>query len=344
MVNKILLSLWIVTYSMSGYSVDLTLSPATITYSNPADAVTDFDLLTGNWNATGNEPRFCEVPNSSGNMTKAVIVSSSPSSGYSAVMEGVTYTIFSSNMPGVGWIMGSKDTNAPAWTPLTQNETQVYPFSGGGTGGSTSFGANIRFAFVKLPMDLSPGSNTFPSQKIADFRCYQGSSLIRTASINVNTTNINVLALSCEVTSAKSVSIPLGGANGFSTAELPPVNGNFGDYSTDVTLRCDSGVVPWMTLTDASNVGNTSNIIGLSPSSTASGVGVQVFYNNESTAKSLGIDSASKGNPNQFQVGNKSTGNGQMVTISLNFKYIRMQESVTPGDANATASVTLSYQ
>lgn len=342
--NKILLSLWVATYSMAGYSANLSLAPAAITYSSPADSVIDLNLLTGSWNATGNQVRFCEVPNASGNMTKAVIVSSSPSSGYNTVMAGITYTIFSSNIPGIGWIMGARDTNAPAWTPLTQNETQVYPFSDSGTGGSTSFGANVQFAFVKLPGNLNPGSNIFSSQKIADFTCYRNGTFVQTANINVNTTNINVQALSCEVTSAKSVSIPLGGANGFSTTVLPPVNGNFGEYSTDVSLRCNSGIVPWMTLTDASNAGNTSNIIGLSPNSTASGVGVQVFYNNEATAKSLGLDSSSKGNPNQFQVGNRTTGDGQIVTIPLNFKYIRAQESVTPGDANAAATVTLSYQ
>ncbi|MBW5407589.1 fimbrial protein [Morganella morganii] len=342
MMKKILLLLWITVYTPAGYSTptDLTLSPAAITYSNPVDAVTDFNLLTGSWNATGQELRMCN-PGSGGNLTKSVIVSSSLSSGYQTSIDGSTYTIFSSEMAGIGWIMGARDNGTQIWTPLTNSETTVYPFAGGGTGGSTSFGANIRFAFVKLPGNLPIGVNTFPNQKIADFRCYRNTSLIETAKILVNTTNINVQALACEVTSNKTVSVLLGT---FSKAELPSVGSNFGGASTIVNLSCDSGVIPWMTLSDASDPSNVSNIIKLSPDSTAEGIGVQAFYDDEPTAKLLGLDSSSKGNPNQFQIGNKTSSNGQVITVPLSFKYIRMQETVKAGDANAVATVTFSYQ
>ncbi|MFC0229390.1 fimbrial protein [Serratia aquatilis] len=336
--KKLLLSLLMTTYSVIGYSADLTLSPPTIQYTNPADAVTDFNLLTGTWNATGSQARFCEY---SSNMNKAVIESSSPLSGYTAQIDGVTYSIFASNMPGIGWVMGAKDTNAASWTPLTDTQKTVYPFATGQTG-SISLGANVRFAFVKLPGSLGVGAMAFPQQKIADFKCYRSTSILTAqAAIYVNSTTINVNALACQVATAKNVSIPLGE---FSPEELPPVNGNFGEYSTAVELSCDSGVTPWMTVSDASNSANTSNIIQLTPDSTAQGVGVQVFYNNEAIAKSLGLDSSSKNNPNQFQVGGKTTMAAQQVSVPLSFRYIRTQQSVTPGNANAAATVTFSYQ
>jgi len=336
--KKLLLCLSMATYSVVGHSANLTLSSPAIQYINPADAVTDLNLLTGSWNASGAQNRFCEYTS---NMNKAVIESSSPLSTYTTQIDGVTYSIFSSNMPGIGWIMGAKDTNAPNWTPLTNSQTTVYPFSAGQTG-STSLGSNVRFAFVKLPGNLSIGSNAFPQQKIADFKCYRNSTILTSqAAIYINTTTINVNALACQVATAKNIAIPLGE---FSITELPPVNGNFGEYSTTVELSCDSGVTPWMTVSDASNSANTSNIIQLTPDSDAQGVGVQVFYNNEVIAKSLGLDSSSKNNLNQFRVGGKTTMAAQQVSVPLNFKYIRTQQSVTPGEANASATVTFSYQ
>ncbi|VXD00400.1 conserved exported hypothetical protein [Enterobacterales bacterium 8AC] len=335
--NK-LLCLLLTLPAVTGHSANLTLSPATINYQNPADAVDDFNLLTGGWNATGSQARFCEDP---GQLNQALILSNSPASGFTTTISGTTYTIFTSTVPGIGWIMGARDTKAALWTPLTNSSTQVYPFSGGPTGGSTSLGANVQFAFVKLPGHLLTGANTFPAQKIATFSCFQNGVLKQTADISLNASQINVQALACQVTTAKNVAIPLGE---FTLDQLPPVNGNFGEYSSTVELSCDSGVTPWMTISDASNAGNTSNVIKLSPDSTASGVGVQVFYNNQPMAKLLGLDSSSKGNPNQFQVNNKTTGNGQYVSVPLQFKYIRTEQVVTPGDANAAATVTFSYQ
>lgn len=338
MKNK-LLCLLLTLPAVSGYSADLTLSPATVNYQNPADAVSDFNLLTGGWDATGSQRPFCQ--NNTPIFTRAAITSNNLSSGYTTTIDGSTYTIFSSNMPGVGWIMGARDTNAPLWTPLTNSETQVYPFAGGTANTLMSIGANVQFAFVKLPGDLAVGSNTFAAQKIATFACYGNNTLVQSADISVSASQINVQALACQVTTAQNVAIPLGE---FTLEQLPPVNGNFGEFSSTVELSCDSGLTPWMTISDASNAGNTSNVIKLSPNSTASGVGVQVFYNNQTVAKSLGLDSSSKGNPNQFQVNDKTTSNGQHVSVPLQFKYIRTEQVVTPGDANAAATVTFSYQ
>ncbi|WP_419236849.1 fimbrial protein [Serratia fonticola] len=339
MKKKLLLLLIPAFFISPAYSLDANLSVPPINYQKPMDAVTDLGLLTGGWNATASQ-EFCTQTESGRQVNKGVIASESPQSGYTTVLDGVTYTIFSSDMNGIGWIMGAKDTNAPTWTPLTTAETVVYPYNSSVVI-YPNIGANIRFAFVKLPGNLPMGPNTFTSQKIANFNCYLNTEFIQSASINVNSTIINVAALSCKVNTAKNVSIPLGS---FTTSQLPAISKNFGDFSTNIELSCDSGVVPWMTISDASNSSNTSNIIQLSPDSTAAGVGVQVFYNNQATAKPLGLDSTSKDNLNQFQVGNRTTGNGQVVSIPLQFKYIRTQEAVTPGDANAAATVTFSYQ
>ncbi|HBE9180242.1 fimbrial protein [Serratia fonticola] len=339
--KKIILSLaFSVVVISPAYSTDANLSVPTIDYNNPADSITDFNLLTGAWNVS-EHVQFCPLAESNNNQKdKGAIVSSSGLSGYSTELDGVTYTIFESKMAGIGWIMGAKDTAATQWTPLKSTETVVYPYPNSSSQ-TNNLGANVRFAFVKLPGNIPMGVNTFSKQEIAKFKCYLRNQLVQTALISVNTATINVASLACKVNSAKNVPIPLGI---FMSNDLPAVSKNFGNFSTSVDLSCDSGVIPWMTISDASNSNNTTDIINLSPDSTATGIGVQVFYNNQTVAKPLGLDSTSKGNSNQFQVGNKTTGNGQLVSIPLQFKYIRTQEVVTPGDANAAATVTFSYQ
>lgn len=339
-----LLCLLLMLPAFSGYSFlnqNLTLTPVSIDYQNPSDAVDDFNLLMGGWNATQSQPRFCDN-NRFYLWRRSSIISSQPSSGYTTTINGSTYTIYTTNIPGIGWIMGVRDPNAPLWTPLTNSELQIYPYPGGPVSDSYNLGANVQFAFVKLPGSLAVGTNTFPRQQIATVYCYPNDSNPReSANIYVDTTQIKVQALACQVTTAKNVAIPLGE---FTLNQLPPVNGNFGEFSSTVELSCDSGLTPWMTISDASNAGNTSNVIKLSPDSTASGVGVQVFYNNQTVAKSLGMDTSSKGNPNQFQINNKTTSNGQHVSVPLQFKYIRTEQVVKPGDANAAATITFSYQ
>ncbi len=323
----------------SATGTNLALAPNSIDYSNPADSVTDGQLLTGGWNVTS-QHQFCEDPTAS--MTRAMIVSSSSMSNMTTTLEGATYRIFSSSMPEVGWIMGAKDTLSPNWTPLTNNELTVFPFDASGENKKLrTLGAQVRFAFVKLPGTLPAGSNLFNGGKIADFKCYQGNNLAATASISVNSTSINVKALSCKVSTPDTVSIALGE---HITTSLPAVNGTFGGYPVEVQLNCQKGVVPWMTITDVSNSGNTTNILQLTADSTAKGVGVQVFYNNEGVAKRFGPDRASKGNTNQFFLGGKTATDNSLVSIPLNFKYIRTQSAVTPGTANAAATVTFSYQ
>ncbi len=320
---------------------DLTLSPSAINFANPSDSVIDFQLLSGVWNAETHKPKFCAKANIfSSDYKKGTIISASLASGYKANFDGVEYTIFTTNTPGVGWIMGAKDTNAPVWTPLTSNETMVFPFTGSGSQ-SSELGANVRFAFVKLPGGLKPGNNNFPSQNIARFVCTNTSNGTETAMISVNTTSINVSALACRLSSASTVPVPLGE---FDMSELPAVGGNFGDFQTSSELTCDSGVIPWMTISDASDSANISNVIKLSPDSVAKGVGVQVFYNSEAIAKNLGKDSSVKGNPNQFSIGTKTTSNNQIVSIPLGFKYIRTESDVVAGTANANATITFSYQ
>ncbi|MEX6385365.1 hypothetical protein AB6F61_21095 [Providencia hangzhouensis] len=51
---KVSISLFMLSmFNSCSFAADLTLTPSTITYTNPTDSVTDLSLLTGEWDASG---------------------------------------------------------------------------------------------------------------------------------------------------------------------------------------------------------------------------------------------------------------------------------------------------
>ena len=93
-------------------------------------------------------------------------------------------------------------------------------------------------------------------------------------------------------------------------------------------------------MTDQTTPSNTSSVVTLTGDSTASGVGVQFFYNG-SGPLTMGPDSSAAGATGQFFI--QSTTAAQTLTLPFQAQYIRTGELV-PGSANALASITFSYQ
>ncbi len=150
---------------------------------------------------------------------------------------------------------------------------------------------------------------------------------------------IKPLVPSCKVTTPK-IAVPLG------TVPMSTLNrdGQSADKSFDINLQCSGGTQGattrmFITLTDGTNAGNRSTVLGLAPGSAAEGVGVQIM--NKSTPVSLGPDSSATGNPNQWfvtEAGNKN------VTIPLSARYVVNGAPLKAGKADAVATFTMSYQ
>jgi type 1 fimbria pilin len=140
-------------------------------------------------------------------------------------------------------------------------------------------------------------------------------------------------ARSCSVTTP-SVSVP-----------LPTVfPGNFATGTVGATpfnlgVNCAAGAKVYVTLTDASNVSNTSTTLGLAPGSSASGIGLQIL--NGSTPVAYGADSAMAGNTHQWLAGAAA---GGPMTIPLTVQYVRTSGALIPGTVKGTATFTMSYQ
>lgn len=113
-----------------------------------------------------------------------------------------------------------------------------------------------------------------------------------------------------------------------------------------INVNC-TGVVAThvaMVFTDTSNAGNTSSTLSLTPTSTATGVGIQIWQQNGGAPIAFGPDSADAGTPNQFWV--FASDGASNVTQSLVFstRYIQTAAAPTAGTANGQATFTMSYQ
>ncbi len=140
----------------------------------------------------------------------------------------------------------------------------------------------------------------------------------------------------CSVTT-KSIKVQFGevNLNGTATAPEQPVN---------IGLQCSGGTSDaktrmYITLTDATNPGNRSDVLTLTNASTAKGVGIRIM--NGTTPVQYGPDSSETGNPNQWFA--TEAGN-QTVNIPLSARYVRTSDTLKAGTADAVATFTMSYQ
>lgn len=313
---------------------DITLSPQPMTYSGPADSVVPGSIIGSTWSASVSvqEVFWCGwvFTCSKGTLEPS---SSAISSGTTVTVDGVNYTIFETGVPGVGYIIGLKDFNGSAWIPLQSGITQSYPAEGT-SGYATSLGWSAKVTFIKTATALKSGVYQIPSLDAAVVTAYNNE--VKTAKVIINPTTITVTASGCTV-GTKSANVDLGTID---IRTLTTVGSTSPSGAFNVSLTCDANVAVSAVMTDQTTPSNTSSVVTLTGDSTASGVGVQFFYNGTGPLM-VGPDSSAAGTTNQFFI--QSTTAAQTLSLPFQAQYIRTGELV-PGSANALASITFSYQ
>jgi type 1 fimbria pilin len=314
---------------------DITLSPQPMEYSGPADSVMPGDIIGSTWSATADvkEVFWCGLiwTCSKGTLEPSP---SAISSGMTVTVDGVNYTIFESGIPGVGYIIGLKDFNGSEYTPLQTGITQSYPASGT-SDYAQNLGWSAKVTFIKTGTALKSGLYTTPTIHAAILTAYNNET--KTAQVIINPTTITVAASGCTV-NTKSANVDLGTLDirTLSTVGSTSPSGTF-----NVTLTCDQNIAVNAVMTDQTTPSNSSSVVTLTGDSTASGVGVQFFYNGIGPL-SMGPDSTADGTLNQFFIQTTSSAN-QVLSLPFQAQYIRTGDLV-PGTANALASITFSYQ
>ena len=248
---------------------------------------------------------------------------------------GIIYPIFSTNVPGIGIIIGIKATSAANYTPVN-SVTTFFPEPAPSRGMGVSLQAKLI-----VTGRLATGVYQIPSQNLV--RVYANGiadTSTEESVITLNTTTVIITARTCQMTSATTQNVPLPRVtkNQFSgPGSLSAVGYNF-----TLSTLCDSGVKLYATMTDANDPSNTGNTLSLGAGSTASGVGVQILRNNQAIA--FGPDSAASGNTNQWYIGTAGSGGKETINIPLEAKYVQTESNMVAGNIRSRATVTFSYQ
>ncbi|KVL56757.1 hypothetical protein WT00_06475 [Burkholderia territorii] len=110
-----------------------------------------------------------------------------------------------------------------------------------------------------------------------------------------------------------------------------------------VKLDCEENVRVHATMTDANDPANVSDVLSLSPESTASGVGIRILRNNGTVPVRFGPDSSNPGNTNQWYI-TTTPSTGGSVTVPFVAKYVKSGQQVSTGSVKARSTITFSYQ
>ncbi|WP_175685422.1 fimbrial protein [Burkholderia anthina] len=151
---------------------------------------------------------------------------------------------------------------------------------------------------------------------------------------NTGGETVEQMKQSCDVTT-NPVNVML---TDVSVNSLSTVGVTAGDKGFEIGLSCKAGSNVFVTMTDLTNQGNTSDQLTLTEDSTAKGVKLRILRNG-GVPVGYGPDSAAVGNTNQWYVGPS----GSTSRIPLIAQYIATGP-VSAGSVKGVATFTLSYQ
>jgi type 1 fimbria pilin len=247
---------------------------------------------------------------------------------------------YPTNIPGLGirvyvWSNTSYYTT-PTVPTLTPN-SWTYSYTASSSGDGSAYGTGylqIRIDLVITgPVDLgATNSLTYSVAPWGTVQTADGTSRLPLSYLSVIGT---VASQSCTVTTPLvEVTLPNVLGKDLTTAGMTA-----GATPLAIDLNCPAGANVFVTLTDASNPANLTNIAALAPESSARGVGLQVL--NGTTAVAFGPDSAEANNLNQWSAGRAA---GGVTHIPLSAQYIRTSGPLVPGSVKGKITFTMSYQ
>ncbi|HHQ6572974.1 TPA: fimbrial protein [Serratia fonticola] len=342
MVRKVitgLVAVITILFSLSAMAISVTtpqivLSPTPISLTQNADA-SEFGQLLGNATTANVTTVFsCTSIFSPCTSANVKLDSSIQPSGITATVNGITYGVYNTGVPGIGFIIGVKDTNATKFIPLTDKEQVTW------SGSVSNIGFTAQAYFIKTDSRLVTGTITTPTITAAVMTGFEKSTgWSATSKIVINPTTITVTVQGCDVDQS---------VLNFSMGEVSEsVFNGVGSGSERVSaatyLTCAANVTVAMVVTDQTDQTNTSNTVKLTSDSQAKGIGVQFFAGDAAVQPfNLGPDSSLKGTTNQIKLLTSDTDNFK-IEIPLTARYVQTGE-ITVGSANALASITFSYQ
>ena len=270
--------------------------------------------------------------------TATPTVAAVPGIMFSHPANGSPSPIYPTGVPGIGFSFYIGPDNGNITSPFVPSGTQIIPLNPP----VYNTGYSVRIFFL-ITGALENGTYTVPKQQVGELRLFTSTDpqLATTVPIYLDTTTFKISTRSCKLdTRSQSVKLPDVSATEFQGVQS--VSSTSGSFNINLS-NCSQGIPISATLTDASNSGNRGDILGLSSHSTATGVGLKLYKNGESTALSYGPDSSASNNPGRWNI---RTSSGTTTSFSIPFvvRYVQTGAQVTPGSVHAVSTITLSYQ
>ena len=236
---------------------------------------------------------------------------------YSSGVAGLGMRLLLPNTAGTTLYVPVESTNKPNFSPGTSAYGQFQLVKTGNITGGRTLSGQIAHGYV------ADGGFVFSSYRLS------------------SAVTITPKKPTCAIApDSKLTTVPLGSV---SRSDFTGVGSTAGTQPFEINLKCANGATGtslqvFAVLTDRTDTNNRSNVLSLTASSSARGVGLQLLKG--STVLSYGPDSTAANAANRWSAG--STGNG-MFTIPLSARYVQTASEIETGSADAKATITFSY-
>lgn len=265
---------------------------------------------------------------------------SESSAGISSIRaDSQSYPVFKTNIDGIGYIMGYRQSGTSQWYPITSTEDLHDTHDN-----TNKLFLDAKIAFVKtVSGEIKKTNSNRITLESLPLRCNRvntsltsGFGLIMRSSVFVTWK-----ATSCEV-KTKRETVDLGTHELVAVRKLG-IGDNFGYAQQSMTVECPENMIVDYTIADNNNPNNIgSDIIYLENQSDNPGFGVQMFESGSSEALKLGGDRKTPGNY-QYSFA-KTTNKKEVINKDFDFKYVKLSDNVKASDGNAKVTVTLVYR
>ncbi|HCT7898523.1 TPA: fimbrial protein [Enterobacter cloacae] len=305
-----------------------TLSPQNITLSRdlPVGAVIGSQIITPTFKAFScNDSQVGAISNQSFGI-KAI-------GTFDSMINGVR--VYKTNVDGIGYSVSGKTANcASGNVAVTGNNTIRGDINTAllcqNTAGiiNTDLSGSIAVTFYKTAMET--GSGIISAKMVGSLILLTNSLLWQSPEAAVNINSFSVTTPACKLTTVSTpVNMKEVDKNAFNGKGTTP--GEVNTQSFSLPMSCNAGTSVSIKL-EGNIYDATKGVINTtSGNNAATGVGIQLLYNN--LPMMLGSDVA---------VGTSNTGGS--FSIPLKARYYQTGERITPGTANGVLSFTMTYR
>lgn len=245
--------------------------------------------------------------------------------GYVSSINGAR--IYQTNVPGIGYSIGANGCGGPYHVYIGQGSTNF-----GGINATSSCASSGLFGAPKLSVEASifkTGPTGSGAGKPTGSIIYLVNSAGWQQEIPIDI-DFSIKTVACSITTS-SVRVPL---DDVLASRLTSVGTTIKPSSFNVGLNCEAGARVNAKLTGTKNTDTSTNgvlqLTGAGTAGVASGVGIQLLYNNTPLELNKNI------------VLNTSAGGQE--TYPFIAQYYQTRTAVTAGSANATATLEMTYQ